>query len=801
MHGVSLRRLEATETRERNPLEPPSRQLQQVLLSKKLCSARELRRCASRVRRLASDLPGFDSVWLDALVQRRVLTSFQARSIEAQEYDRLTIGPSIVLDQIGHGPDSETYLTKLPHERATCIVKRVSVATELRGPTLKRLQRLTERGRQCQHLGVVIPHASRELPPADHGRSGRRAGSAARLTTQTRLAIVSRPAEGLTLSQMLLRRGRFSESVVQEVARQLLDATAALHECKIVHGEIRLDNLLLSSSGQLVMVDCGVRPAIRPAFEISAFVGPERNEGIAPELIGTGDPTSPASDLYAIGCILWQLLAGRSAHPTGDPLAKLAAHQTERVPDVRDLAPETSERLAEVICWLTSPNPKDRPANARDVLATPSSQKSDTKQPTLGAAGRRSRTVLARFAGQFQHPVARSSDPTRRPRTGRRLMVATAAMLIAVGALHVFSGRDALPASIDRFGTWLQTQYAALTEDSEENSAAADSAGPNNTGSESYSPFPEPAADGTITFPHAGPWKAESIAWPGARLRLTGPTDEPARIVIDDDSWRLRAVELQLENLEVELPASALHGIEIQSQTLTLRHCAVRSPIGSSSAIQAANVPAVHWQPLDAQDPLAGQVRFSNSQFIGSQSTVHITSPTRVLSCRNVLKVSGGPLFVIGPDAQPVSRTIDLHQVTVRNASTVIAVQLDSSTPAGRSRLELRTNNCVFTVTDWQSQPGSLITYVGGQLSHDWDRFLSVAGDGSVAAPGTRVVSRQSLDGQQRFLLDESGVSLRGIVSAGIEFRGPESQEPTASVVSRIAANRRSSDLPGYRVP
>jgi eukaryotic-like serine/threonine-protein kinase len=77
-------------------VEPPSRRLQQILLGLKLCSPRDLRRCASRVKALSADLPAFDSVWLDALVQRRLLTSWQAQTIEAEQPELLRIGPCVV---------------------------------------------------------------------------------------------------------------------------------------------------------------------------------------------------------------------------------------------------------------------------------------------------------------------------------------------------------------------------------------------------------------------------------------------------------------------------------------------------------------------------------------------------------------------------------------------------------------------------------------------------------------------------------------------------------------------------------
>lgn len=816
-------------------LEPPSRQLQQVLLSKNLCTARDLRRCSSRVRRLTFDLPGFDSVWLDALVQRRVLTSFQARTIESGDHDRLTIGPSVVLDQIGRGPGSETFLTRLPGEHSTCIVKRVVVPSELRIAAMKRMQRLIERGRNCQHPGVVIPHACREIPGEVNRSGSRRPGPGAGLATESRLAIVSRPSEGLTLAQMLLRRGRLPERTVMDIARQLLDVCGALQDGRIVHGEIRLGNLLLSARGQVALVDCGIRPAIRPAFEVSAFVEPESNDGIAPELIGTGDAASPASDLYAVGCALWQLLTGRPPHPTGDSLAKLAAHQTERIPDVRDLAPETPARLAEAILWLTEPDPRNRPAHPRDLLVGGAPQPGPSRapsRPVLGQPGRRSRSALASFAGQFHHPVARLRDRRHRPRMARRLVQATAAMFLAVGALHVFSGRETVPLSIDAFNGWVQSQYTALTAgtgfaagvedgsatESAPNSTATGGGGQNLRDAQT-SPIPEPAADGTIEFPHTGPWQATSIVWAGPRLTLKGPPGPPARIIVADAALELRSAEVRLENVELLLvePSTSTPPIICQSQTLQMQGCAILSPLdmldhGSASGVAAtgadgpvtsvaestANV-GLRWLPIDASDPLAGRVTIRDCRFIGSHSSIEFNSAVRVVRCVNTLKLGGGPLLITGRDAEPTSRTIELEQVTVRESSALMSVWLPADEP-WQSRITVRSTDCVFAGRQDSPDAASLIAFVDGTLSGDWHRSVVIDGRGSVAGSGINLVSLQSADGRQRRVLDDSQLQVRGLTSTPVTFQGQPSFDPVDSVVARIEANRRSSDPPGISI-
>src|SRR5690606_6286963 len=112
----------------------------------------------------------------------------------------------------------------------------------------------------------------------------------------------------------------------------------------------------------------GVRPAVLPETTIHDPLTLEACDGVAPELIGTGLGASAASEMYALGCLLWQILAGRPPYWMADPLMKLAAHQTQRIPDVRSIAPDTSGPLAEMIEAMTSPDANRRPRGFDDLL-------------------------------------------------------------------------------------------------------------------------------------------------------------------------------------------------------------------------------------------------------------------------------------------------------------------------------------------------------------------------------------------------------------------------------------------------
>ncbi len=99
-------------------IEPPSKQLLDTLLNLKLCTRRDLFRCRGRVRRLARDLPAFDFVWIDSLLYARKLTPFQARLLEASAYEQLCAGPCVLINQLGKGKRSSTYLARQRDGRA-----------------------------------------------------------------------------------------------------------------------------------------------------------------------------------------------------------------------------------------------------------------------------------------------------------------------------------------------------------------------------------------------------------------------------------------------------------------------------------------------------------------------------------------------------------------------------------------------------------------------------------------------------------------------------------------------------------
>lgn len=643
-------------------VQPPSKQLQDLLFGKKLCSQRDLQGCVSRVKSLSADLPAFDSVWLDALVQNRKLTSFQVQTIESDETENLRIGPFIVVARLGHGPNGDTFLGRRPDSKELITIKRVCVPTELQARTTSALQKVMHGfGSDARPANLVLPTACNIVEPEriittspaysiSQGRTTR--GVSRRPTfapvNQVQFAIISRYVPGLPLTQLVLRRGRFDPVIVARIGRSVLESLSSLFQHNLVHGEITLGNVVLTHSGQVTLVDAGVAVAIQPEFHIDAFVEPHRNDGIAPELIGTGNRATQASDLYALGCLLWQLLAGRPAFPTGDPLAKLASHQTTRIPNIREIAPETPEPLANAIYWLTEPNPRRRPQQVGQLFGTVSlknsaptraaSTSSAVKTSTAAAVGRATsdskkaanadplkthtigapktgdRRLLAKFARSFHHPTVQKR-PLRRPIVSKQMTLAVASVFLACCGFLVWSGsgRDWPVLSL-----WPKLMNPAESAQAE----TSGTLGTNQSSARVFQAWPEPDAAGVVELGPGGTYSATRLVWTGQRMTIRGNSENPPRIVVESNPLRLQASELILENVRVELAAtrgesntqpqkrqqlsppqsespSQIGSITesnpspramliLESQTLTLIGCELISPLGTSTETTAA---------------------------------------------------------------------------------------------------------------------------------------------------------------------------------------------------------------------
>ncbi|MBF9129298.1 serine/threonine protein kinase [Plantactinospora sp. S1510] len=164
-------------------------------------------------------------------------------------------------------------------------------------------------------------------------------------------ALVMELVEGEDLRRRLRRTGPVPPAIAAEVAVQLAGALAYLHRRGVVHGDVKPGNILVPADGGLVrLVDFG---AARRIGADSGWPSTQATpEYVAPEVI-VGGPVTPASDVYALGIVLFELVSGRSPYRGGLPDQVLDRHRNCRPVPPPGLPPVVWQFVED--CLVTDP--------------------------------------------------------------------------------------------------------------------------------------------------------------------------------------------------------------------------------------------------------------------------------------------------------------------------------------------------------------------------------------------------------------------------------------------------------------
>jgi serine/threonine-protein kinase len=171
---------------------------------------------------------------------------------------------------------------------------------------------------------------------------------------------------GMTLAERI-RGGRLSVRAALWITRQVASALSALHEGGWLHRDVKPANTIISPSGHATLIDLGLcRQRDRSAsLEDRPVAG--TFDYLAPEAVTPGIACTPATDLYSLGVMLYEMLAGQPPFQ-GRTAGELAdKHRRATPPPIAELRPEVTADLAELLRQLLAKQPVRRPASANEV--------------------------------------------------------------------------------------------------------------------------------------------------------------------------------------------------------------------------------------------------------------------------------------------------------------------------------------------------------------------------------------------------------------------------------------------------
>ncbi|HET7572331.1 MAG TPA: serine/threonine-protein kinase [Gaiellaceae bacterium] len=171
--------------------------------------------------------------------------------------------------------------------------------------------------------------------------------------------------EGETLADLVQRCGPLPPEQVVSLGIQACRALAAAHAAGLVHRDVKPHNLLLASDGTLKLGDFGIAVGLEgtrlteagTVLGTAAYLAPEQARG------GT---VSAAADVYGLGAVLYELLAGRPPRTVAS-LGELGRRDAYRIRDLRETAPSVPGPLAAAVARCLAFDPAERPASAAEL--------------------------------------------------------------------------------------------------------------------------------------------------------------------------------------------------------------------------------------------------------------------------------------------------------------------------------------------------------------------------------------------------------------------------------------------------
>ncbi len=171
--------------------------------------------------------------------------------------------------------------------------------------------------------------------------------------------IVMEYVQGLTLKQLIKKRGSLTLPEVVDIMLQLTSAVAHAHESYIIHRDIKPQNVIILEDGRVKIMDFGIAVALN-AGEFTQTNSVMGTVYYIPPEQANGGAATVKSDIYSLGILMYELVTGHVPFRGDNPVEVAIKHMNEPIPSICEYDPEMPQSIENIILRAAAKNPKNR---------------------------------------------------------------------------------------------------------------------------------------------------------------------------------------------------------------------------------------------------------------------------------------------------------------------------------------------------------------------------------------------------------------------------------------------------------
>jgi tRNA A-37 threonylcarbamoyl transferase component Bud32 len=171
--------------------------------------------------------------------------------------------------------------------------------------------------------------------------------------------IVMEFLDGQDLHSLVQREGPLDSAEAAAIAANVADALEHAHKAGAIHRDIKPGNIFLTESGEVKLTDFGIARTTADATITQAGMVMGTYLYLSPEQIN-GEPATASSDIYSLGCVLYQMLTRKPPFEAENPAAVGIAHISKPVPRAREIDPDIPAEIDQIVAKAMAKSPADR---------------------------------------------------------------------------------------------------------------------------------------------------------------------------------------------------------------------------------------------------------------------------------------------------------------------------------------------------------------------------------------------------------------------------------------------------------